>query len=956
MLVNDVVVGNSSATNFLAYGSPLNFSPKMSASSVDVSLEDLITDIKFYLRQMGQNVIEIGTRLNLAKEKVPHGEWQRWLKDNFGFTDRTARNFMSVAERFGKTEIDFRFGSTQMIQMLALPVGEETKFIEEQTAEGLSVSDMSVKALRKAVKRYNNKHCTAKESQRCAESSKSLGQSLDVTEMVSVSANESVTHIAENTRSEVETDDNWDKMFSTISIILDSGNLQGIVTREAKKDLSKIELQLASLSDFRDKFADCVKKYKEEQAAQSVEVVAPTTFEAQVAVLPAKTLAIDLETYCDLDIKEVGYYKYAQNCKLLLCAYAFDDEPIEIVDLAMGEELPQRFLDALFSPDVLKTAYNAQFEIRVLSEYFGKDLDTSQWDCTMVMGSQLGLPAGLDFLGQVLDLPSDKKKLDIGKKLIKYFCQPRKVADKHFLALWDNADSLRNLPQDNLEKWVEFKAYCMRDVEAERAIRSKLAIYARSALPETERQLWCLDQKINNAGVLVDMAYAAGAVKIDAAIKSEAIARGEVLTGGLNINSNAQMLEWISQQVGRKITSLDKAARAELLVSDDITPQVRECLELRESVSKTSVKKYETMLTSACSDSRIRGTLQFYGASHTGRWSGRGVQFQNLPQNHFTVSELDAMRPLITNGDLNALESAFDCNPYDILSQCIRPAIIAPNGCKLIVSDFSSIEARILAYYAEEQWRLDVFAKGGDIYCASASEMFKVPVEKHGVNKELRAKGKIAELACGFGGGSAALKAFGADKMGLTSDEIESIVKKWRENNPKICKFWRSVNRWVVKAVKTGSRVEGCKGLWFEVIDDYLFITLPSGRKLSYYKPQLAQTRKVSGNRFFVEEYITYEGTSQDNGGWMRHSTWGGKLVENIVQAIARDCLADAMLKLDKLGYKIVMHVHDEIIIETPEDADALEEILTVMGQSPAWAPNLLLSADGYETAYYRKD
>ena len=642
-----------------------------------------------------------------------------------------------------------------------------------------------------------------------------------------------------------------------------------------------------------------------------------------------KTLAIDLETYSEFDIKKVGLYKYAANCEILLFAFAIDDKPVEIIDLADGEKIPEKIIDAIFNPDVLKTAYNAPFEIQVLKNYFKREIDYSQWSCTMVLGLMLGLPAGLEKVGKALKLPESKLKLAIGKRLIKYFSTP-------------NSDGRRNLPIRNLEKWYSFKEYCKQDVESERAIRK---IFEKFPMPESEKNLWLLDQKINDNGVLLDMELVRKAIEIDNKIKSSARLQAEKLTGGLNINSNSQILDWIEEQEGWRPSNLDKETRAELL-SENLTPQVRELLNLKNLIGKTSVKKYEAMLNMVNSDNRARGMFQFYGANRTGRFTAKGIQLQNLPQNH--IDDLDTAREFVKSGDLDALE-IFYGNPSEILSQLIRTAFVAEEGKRFIVADFSAIEARIIAWLANEEWRMKVFENGGDIYCASASAMFKVPVEKHGKNKELRAKGKIAELACGYGGGVNALKAFGADKMGLSDFEMKSIIKKWRESSPNICNLWWEVESGVKTAIQEKIEVGYKKGISFKVDGDFLFITLPSGRKISYAYPRIILEDDGKHS-------IAYQGTVQATGAWGRNFTWGGKLVENIVQATARDCLAAAMLRLDATGYKIVMHVHDEIISEMPEGRGSLNEVVSIMSQPIEWAKDLFLTADGYETKYYRKD
>ena len=649
-------------------------------------------------------------------------------------------------------------------------------------------------------------------------------------------------------------------------------------------------------------------------------------------------LAIDLETYSELDIKKVGLYRYAENSEILLFAYAFDDEPVQVVDIIGGEPLPFEVIEALQNEEVMKVAYNAAFERVVLNHHYPTMGigEPSQWFCTMVQGFTLGLPGGLDKVGKALGIEEDKQKLATGKKLIQYFskpCRPTKV----------NGGRTRNRPQHDPEKWELFKEYCKQDVESERAVRKRLEKFY--PIP-SERQLWTLDQRINDNGVLLDNDVIDGALQIDTEMKYQLTNEVIKLTGVENPNSLPQITGWIRQkQPELKFDAFDKAARAELLKRDDLLPEVRKVIELKNLLSKTSCKKYQAMKDMKCSDGRAHGMLQFYGASRTGRWSGRGVQVQNLPQNH--LDDLDGARNTVKATNYEVLEQLYD-SPADVLSQLIRTAFIAPANHRFIVADFSAIEARVIAWLADEKWRMQVFADGGDIYCASASQMFKVPVEKHGINGHLRQKGKVAELACGYGGGVNALKAFGADKMGMTQQEMEVTIKQWREASPNICKLWRSVEDRVKKAIRTKMVIVGDKGIKYKYYAPWLFIKLPSGRKLAYYKPRIEQEEGFG-------ERITYEGVMLA-GGWGRNYTWGGKLVENIVQGIARDCLAVSMLRLAKAGYKIVMHVHDEVILEEPYGSGSLENPWAIMGQAIDWAPGLLLRADGYETEYYKKD
>lgn len=648
-----------------------------------------------------------------------------------------------------------------------------------------------------------------------------------------------------------------------------------------------------------------------------------------------RVLAIDLETYSDLDIRRIGTYRYAENSEILLFAYAYDDEPVQIVDFASGEHLPDDVKQDLYNPHVLKTAYNAQFEINVIRHWGKRKVDPEQWLCTMVLGLTLGLPAGLDALGRAMHLPEDKQKLAIGKRLIQFFCKPCKPTQT-------NGGRERNKPTDDLEKWALFKEYCVQDVVSERALRDRMAKYIPS---NKEHDLWVLDQKINSFGVLVDRELVDSAIALDAEIKEKAMSELQDITHLENPNSNTQFKDWFGEQEGYTPSTFDKARRKELLKDKSLKPTTHRAVELKELLSKTSVKKYEAMENMACRDSRVKGMLQFYGASRTGRWAGRGVQLQNLPQNH--LEDLEDAREMVKARDLDSLELFYD-SPSDVLSQLIRTAFIAGEGKRFIVADFSAIEARVIAWIANEEWRQQAFAEGKDIYCASATQMFHVPVVKHGINGELRQKGKVAELACGYGGGVNALKAFGADKMGMTEAEMQETIQHWRNASPRICQMWRDLEKCAKRAIRYRTKVPYQKGISFQYNHGFLFMTLPSGRRIAYVRP------RIEVEEAFDRETLTYEGTSA--GGWQRLHTWGGKLTENLVQATARDCLAEAMLKLDAAGYKIVMHVHDEVILEMPYGTGSLEEASGIMGQPISWADGLLLRADGYETEFYRKD
>lgn len=655
-----------------------------------------------------------------------------------------------------------------------------------------------------------------------------------------------------------------------------------------------------------------------------------------------RTLAIDLETYSNVDIKKAGLYKYAENCEILLVAYAFDDEPVEIKSLATGEVFPTKLYKAIKNPDVLKTAYNAAFEMAVLKRFFhnvfsdDNVIQPEQWQCTMVQGYTLGLPGGLDRLGKALRLEEDKQKLSIGKRLITYFCKPCKPTKA-------NGGRTRNNPEDDFEKWKQFKEYCKQDVEAERAIRNKLSVFP---LNEREHKLWCLDYSINSYGVLIDKDVVNNAISFDQRLREDWLEEAKRLTDLQNPNSRAQILGWLNAMLG-ELESFDKAARAELLKRSDLPAEVRRVVELKNLLAKTSVKKYEAMKNAVCKDGRVRGMLQFYGANRTGRWAGRLVQLHNLPQNH--LEDLDGDRALVKGGHYDLLKLMYN-SPSDVLSQLIRTAFIAGKGKRFIVADFSAIEARVVAWLAGEKWRMDTFAKGGDIYCASASQMFHVPVVKHGINGHLRQKGKVAELACGYGGGVNALKAFGADKMGMTEEEMQATITHWRNASPNICKLWRELETAAKRAIRAKATVKtNAQGVTYRYSKGMLFCDLPSGRSTAYVRP------RVEYEAASDKESITYEGTG-DSGGWGRAFTWGGKLTENVVQSIARDCLADTMLRLTDAGYRIVMHVHDEVILEMPYGKGSLEEACQIMGQDIPWAPGLLLKADGYMTEYYKKD
>lgn len=655
-------------------------------------------------------------------------------------------------------------------------------------------------------------------------------------------------------------------------------------------------------------------------------------------------LSIDIETYSDLDIKKVGGYKYAENAEVLLFAYAWDEAPVQIVDFTAGETLPDDVLFALTDNMVTKCAYNAQFERTVLSHFLQRMdptapfqfLDPTGWSCTMVHALTLGLPGSLDMASKALRLADDKAKMSVGKQLITYFCKPCKPTKI-------NGGRLRNLPEHAPEKWATFKEYCVRDVVAEREIRRRLSNFP---VRVEEQLLWELDQCINDRGVSIDAQLVSEAIDFDADFKGRVIAHAKALTGLPNPASGEQLKRWIEQEEGFFPASITKDNLPELMTQVQ-KPVVKEMLKLKQLMSKTSVKKYEAMQRARCDDGRVHGLLQFYGANRTGRWAGRLVQVQNLPRNSMT--ELDDARELLRSGNTYAIEMIY-AHPLDVLSQLIRTAFVPRDGCRFMVADFSAIEARVIAWLSFERWRMTVFSTGGDIYCASASKMFGVPVEKHGINSHLRQKGKIAELALGYQGSIGALKAMGADRMGLSDEELLEIVNSWRKASPRIKQLWYDVGAKALEAVRDGKTVTLHHGIVFSYRKGILSVRLPSGRKLAYVRP------KIEIDPEFDREGLTYEGSEQTSGKWTRLRTYGGKLVENIVQAIARDCLAVAMTRLEAEGYQIVMHIHDEVVIECPADACDLDNVCRIMGRPIDWAPGLILTADGYVTDYYKKD
>ncbi len=648
-----------------------------------------------------------------------------------------------------------------------------------------------------------------------------------------------------------------------------------------------------------------------------------------------KKLSCDIETFSDVDLIRCGVYKYADspNFEMLLFAYAVDDGDVHIIDIAGGEELPEEIIQAIKSDTVVKTAYNAQFERVCLSRYLklpdGEYLNPQSWYCTAVQAAELALPLSLADVGSVLGL--ERQKMTEGKELIKYFCVPCKPTKS-------NGNRTRNRPCHDINKWETFKKYCMRDVDVERQIADKLKMYPIS---DEEHRLYVLDQIINDRGVLVDSELAEQAVKLNSIQTAVAVEQAYMITGLENPNSVTQLKQWLKEN-GVEIESLSKKAVKSL--ADETDGDVSEMLKLRLLMAKTSVKKYEAVIRSVCSDNRVHGMMRFCGANRTGRWSGNILQPQNLPQNH--LPDLTLARDIVKDGDFEMLDMMFG-NVPNVLSELIRTVLIPKPNHRFIVADFSAIEARVLAWIAGEQWRIDTFKNGGDIYCTSASKMFKVPVEKHGVNGELRQKGKISELACGYGGSVGALKNMGAVEMGVQENELQGLINDWRNANPHIVRFWYEVGNAAMKAIKEKTTVPLGK-LVFAYERGILFIRLPSGRRLSYIKPRIGTNR-------FGGDSITYMGINSAKK-WDRLETFGGKLTENIVQGTARDLLANALINAANAGYDTVFHVHDEIICEVPNGYGSVDELCKLMCIKPEWADGLPLNADGFECEYYKKE
>lgn len=642
-----------------------------------------------------------------------------------------------------------------------------------------------------------------------------------------------------------------------------------------------------------------------------------------------KKISIDLETYSSVDLGKSGVYKYAESedFEILLFAYSIDDGEVKIIDLASGEVISEEILSALSDENVEKWAFNANFERVCLSRFLGKRLKPQGWYCTMIWSAYLGLPLSLEKVGEVLKL--DKQKMNEGKALIRYFsipCKPTKT----------NGMRTRNLPHHELEKWSIFKEYNQRDVETEMAIKKKLSAFP---MPKSEWENYWIDQNINDRGILIDESLVDSAIKFDEILREENMDRAIELTGLENPNSPLQLKEWLNKK-GLEINSLAKKDVEFTL--KNVEGDIKEVLELRQELSKSSVRKYNAMKNVKGKDNRARGLIQFYGANRTGRYSGRLIQVQNLRRNN--LKDLDLARSLVKNRDFETMEILYE-SPSDILSQLLRTAFIPKEGTRFIISDFSAIEARVLAWLAGEQWVLDAFENGEDIYCRTASRMFGIPVEKHGVNGHLRQKGKIATLACGYQGALGALKAMGGIEMGLSEDELQSIVDSWREANPNIVSLWWDIDSVVKRVVKTRSKEE-YKNLVISYEKGILFIELPSKRRLAYPKAKIGMNR-------FGGESVVYEGVVVGNK-WDKIESYGGKFVENIVQAIARDILAETMMRLEEKGFNIVMHIHDEVVIES--DSSNIEEVNQIVSVVPEWADGLILDADGFESEFYKKD
>ena len=656
-----------------------------------------------------------------------------------------------------------------------------------------------------------------------------------------------------------------------------------------------------------------------------------------------RVLSIDTETFSSVDLKESGVFRYTESpdFSILLVAYAFDDDPVTVIDMTADEfkafHQHRVFWHALTDPEIEKHAFNAAFERTCFTKYLGMEMPPEEWSCTMVKALTLGLPGSLEKVGEALQMREEELKDKQGKALIQYFCKPCKPTSK-------NGERKRNLPKHDPEKWKLFIEYNRQDVVTERAIRKKLDSIATTT--EYEQNLWSLDQRMNDRGIRIDVPMVEKIVEYDNQRRTELMEEARDLTGLENPNSVAQLKVWLNEK-GVPFTSVTKETVAAALSLKYIPDDVRRVLEIRSALGKASVKKYQAMLDAVCEDGRLRGILQFYGANRSGRWAGRLVQVHNLAKN--SLENLDIARDFAASGDFDSLQTLFGETAF-VFSELVRTAFIPSEGCRFVVSDFSAIEARVIAWLAGEEWVLQAFREGKDIYCETASMMYKVPVVKHGENGHLRAKGKVAVLACGYQGGVGAMKAM--DREGkIPEEELQSVVDAWRNANPKIVKLWYDYERAAKIAILEHRTVRRPHGVEFSFHHGNLFIKLPGGRKLCYWDARMKENPKTG------RDSIVYMGVNQETKQWGEAETYGGKLVENVTQAVARDCLADAMVRVSLSGGQIVMHVHDEMIVDMPnEDKDAPDKITEIMSVAPEWAEGLPLRGETYETAFYRKD
>lgn len=657
-------------------------------------------------------------------------------------------------------------------------------------------------------------------------------------------------------------------------------------------------------------------------------------------------LSIDLETYSSVPIGKAGAQKYiaSPDFEILLFAYSLDGSPVVCVDFAQGEMLPQEIANALTSPDYIKHAYNAPFEWGCLSKYIGRQLPPEQWRCTMFHGLYAGYTAGLEATGRALGLAEDKRKLNTGKALIRYFCVPCAPSKA-------NGMRTRNYPHHNPERWQLFKEYCCQDVVTEMEIERRLSAIP---VPDFVQKEWETDLIINSRGVAVDMEMVEGALELGATVRNSLMTEAMQISGLNNPNSVKQLAAWLEEETGEEVAALRKDTVAKMLARDDNSPQVQRMLEIRQELGKTSTKKYDAIEAAVCPDGRVRGLLQFYGANRTGRWAGRLVQVQNLPRTY--TEPLELARELVKGRNLNALKAIYGSIP-DTLSQLIRTAFIAPPGHILIDADFSAIEARVISWLAGEEWRLEVFRTHGKIYEASASQMFGVPLElikKGNPEYALRQKGKVAELALGYQGSTGALINMGALDMGIPEEDLPDIVTRWRDANRRIRDLWYKMDAAAVQIITQGgavgvNNVVIAREFNYEQGTDCMTITLPSGRKLYYIEPQIGQNQ-------WGNPSISYMGMDQTTKKWKRIETYGGKLVENCVQAIARDCLAQAIEHLEAAGLPVIFHIHDEVVIDCPPNAATLEDVVKIIAQPIPWAPDLPLGADGWVGQFFKKD